>query len=234
MYRRERQLDLAEDLVQGDRRNATCPRCGRRHEEPELVLCEECRGALRQGAGAQGGEGTTITVQVGPILSEAVASAGPGEDVDEALLRVLKAGYPEEAASLLSAISRIVEIEARQSGESKEQAVRRLAALRPGPEIALRRSARRVVKGGFAATVSETVSETQHIRVGGKEYHSLEDVPPEVRRAIEEARGKGGTTRRVVVSGSATGGSRPGARNVGLKTGCSWALMWPVLRLLGR
>src|SRR4030065_610117 len=95
---------------------ATCPRCGREHEESELVLCAGGRGGLRRG-GAGGGEGTTVTVQVGPILSEAVASAGPGEDIDEALLRALKARYPEEAASLLSAISRIVEIEARQSGE---------------------------------------------------------------------------------------------------------------------
>lgn len=217
---------------------ATCPRCGRKHEEPELVLCEECRRALRQGSGAQGGEGTTVTVQVGPILSEAVASAGPGEDIDEALLRALKARYPEEAASLLSAISRIVEIEARQSSESKEQAVRRLAASQPGPEIALRRSGGRVVKGGFPTTVSETVSETQIIRVGDKEYHSLDQVPPEIRRAIEEARRKGGTTRRVVVGGPDAGGRRPGERNVGLKTGCSWALlaalMWPVLRLFGR
>ena len=215
---------------------ATCPRCGREHGESELVLCAECRGALRQGA--QGGEGTTVTVQVGPILSEAVASAGPGEDIDEALLRALKARYPEEAASLLSAISRIVEIEARQSGESKEEAVRRLAASRPGPEISLRRSGKRVVKGGFPTTVSETVSETQIIRVGDKEYGSLDQVPPEIRQAIEEARRKGGTTRRVVVSGTGGGGGQPGQRNVGLKTGCSWAflavLMWPVLRLFGR
>jgi len=217
---------------------ATCPRCGRKHEEPELVLCGECRRALRQVSGAQGGEGTTVTVQVGPILSEAVASVGPGEDIDEALLRALKARYPEEAASLLSAISRIVEIEARQSGESKEQAVRRLAASQPGPEIALRRSGGRVVKGGFPTTVSETVSETQIIRVGGKEYGSLEDVPPEIRRAIEEARRTGGTTRRVVVSGSDVSRGQPGERKVGLKTGCSWAvvavLAWPVLRLFGR
>ena len=35
-----------------------------------------------------------------------------------------------------------------------------------------------------------------------------------------------------------TGGKRPGARKVGLKTGCSWAfvavLMRPLLRLFGR
>ena len=224
---------------------ATCPRCGREHEEAELVLCAACRGGLRESA--PGGEGTT-TVQVGPILAEAAASAGPGEDIDEALLRVLKARYPEEATSLLSAVSRIVEMEARQSGEGKEAAIRRLAASGPGPEILLRRSGGRVVEGGFpttvpgavsdtvSGTVSETVSETQIIRVGGKEYGSLEEVPPAIRRAIEEARRTGGMTRRVVVSGTDRG--MPRERKAGLKTGCSWGILavlaWPVLRLLGR
>jgi len=198
-----------------------------------MVLCQECRRAL-----VEGGEGTTVTVQVGPILREAVASVGAGEDIDEALLRALKARYPEEAANLLAAISRIVEMAAREANESTEQAIRRLAESQPGPEITLRRAGGRVVEGGFPTTVSETVSETHVIRVGDKEYRSLEEVPPHIRRAIEGAKAKGRRGRRIVVAGSDTRRRRPGADGAGLKSGCSWVLAAPLLgallRLLGK
>ncbi len=185
-----------------------------------MVLCSDCRAAL-----LQDGEGKALTVQVGPILRDALATLGPGEDVDEALLRALKARYSEEAANLLSAILRIVEIEARQAGESKEVAVRRLAASQPGPEIALRTTGGRVVGGEFPTTVSETVSQTHLIRVGDKEYHSLEEAPPHLRRIVQGARASGRPGRKVL---------RAGPEREGLKTGCSWVLAGPLLAALLR
>ena len=82
--------------------NATCPRCGRRHEGPELVLCGERRGARLQGSGAQGGEGTTITVRVGPILSEAVASVGPEIARRRSGGSVVKGGFPTTVSEMVS------------------------------------------------------------------------------------------------------------------------------------
>jgi len=124
------------------------------------------------------GESKTLKVHASPIIREALASAKPGEDFDEALLRALKARYPEEGANLLSALTRIIEIEAKRANEGKQQAIRRLAELDPGPEIVLKTS---------AGEPTRITAETRVIRVGDKEYHSLEEVPPDIRRAIEGA-----------------------------------------------
>ncbi len=79
----------------------------------------------------------TFTVEIGPILREALASAGPTEDVDEALLRTLKRRYPGEATNLLSAVSRIAEVEAQRAGVDKREAMRRLAHGEASPELTL-------------------------------------------------------------------------------------------------
>ena len=118
----------------GGEGRATCPRCGREHFEPEAVVCAECQEALLSGRDVPGmGKGETVKVRVSPVLRDALISAGALEDFDEALLRVLKKRHPEQAAELLSAVTRIIEVESEGSGETKEQTVRRLATeLRPG------------------------------------------------------------------------------------------------------
>jgi hypothetical protein len=198
--------------------SARCPRCGREHAEPNLILCPACRAEMMSDAGEhRTGETKTFTVEIGPILREALASAGPMEDVDEALLRTLKRRCPDQATNLLPAITRIVEVEAGRSGVDKREAMRRLAEGEAGPEVTLRSSGGELSAGGLAS-VSHTFSEQTVIRAGDKEYHSLEEVPPEIRHAIGRSR--------------MSRGAEP--RKVGLRLGCSSALAALVFAALVR
>jgi hypothetical protein len=174
---------------------------------------------MSDAAGRATGETKTFTVEIGPILREALDSAGAIEDVDEALLRTLKRRHPDEATNLLSAVTRIVEVEAQRAGVDKREAMRRLADGEAGPALTLRSSGGALSAGGLAS-VSHTLSEQTVIRVGDKEYHSLEEVPPEIRSAIERSRMSRGA----------------GPKRAGLRLGCSSALaalaLAALLRLL--
>lgn len=200
----------------GGEGKATCPRCGREHFEPEAVVCAECREALLSGREVPGMEkGETVKVRVSPILRDALISAGALEDFDEALLRALKKRHPEQAAELLSALTRVIEVESQGSGETKEQTVRRLADTDPGPEVVLR------TVGG---PVRRTTAESTVIRIGGKEYHSLEEVPAHLRDAVARGlRGKG--------KGMEGPRSRP---RVGCSLGLGRVLVALLLRAVGR
>jgi hypothetical protein len=151
-------------------------------------------------------EEEVLRVHISPIIKEALSSVGPGEDLDEALLRALKSRYPQHAAALLPACTRLIEIEAKGANGDKQQTLRRLAE--SDPEIVLRTS------GGEVPT---TIAETRVIRIGDKEYHSLEEVPPHLRRIVERG----------------MQGQRPAPR-----VGCSWTLIggWlaALLRLTGK
>jgi len=200
----------------GGEDKATCPRCGREHFEPEAVVCAECREALLSGREVPGmGKGETVKVRVSPVLRDALVSAGALEDFDEALLRVLKKRYPEQATELLSALTRVIEVESQGRTESREQTVRRLADTDPGPEVVLR------TVGG---PVRRTTAESTVIRIGGEEYHSLEEVPAHLRDAVARGmRGKG-----MGIEGSR---SRP---RVGCSLGLGSVLVALLLRAVGR
>jgi hypothetical protein len=139
--------------------------------------------------------GAELTIRLSPVLREALASAGVGEDLDEALLRVLKSRYPEQATMLLSALTRLIEIEGKPGGERKEETIKRLADADPGPEIALKISAGRETEGTGEGTVS-TVSERTVIRIGDQEYQSLDEVPAHLRAALARGMNEGGTAPR--------------------------------------
>jgi len=184
---------------------ATCPRCGRKHSEPEMVLCSDCRAKLASEVMVSE---NSQTIQLAPILREALAQVQPGEDLDEALLRALKSRHPADAAMLLPALSRLIADEAQRRGGSKEEAVRRLAEAEPSSEITLRSS-------GERSPTFTTTTETRVITLGDKKYQSLEELPPDVRRAV-----KAGLSR----------GEKPK-----LRVGCSAALVSGLLAaLLGR
>jgi hypothetical protein len=173
-------------------------------------------------AGEHGiGETKTFTVAIGPILREALALAGPGEDVDEALLRTLKRHYPDDATNLLSAVVRIAEVEARRASVDKREAMRRLAHGEANPELTLRSSGGDVSAGGLAS-VSHTFSEQTVVRIGDEEYHSLDEVPsllrPMVERGMSRARQRG-----TPASGE--------PKRRGVRLGCSWAAISALLRL---
>ncbi|MCJ7821713.1 MAG: hypothetical protein MUQ26_01305 [Armatimonadetes bacterium] len=200
----------------GGEGRATCPRCGREHFEPEAVVCAECREALLSGKDSPGmGKGETVKVRVSPVLRDALVSTGALEDFDEALLRVLKKRHPEQATELLSAVTRIIELESQGKNEPREQTVRRLADTDPGPEVVLR------TVGG---AVRRTKAETTVIRINGKEYHSLDEVPAHLRDAV--ARGMRGEGKRMAESRS-----RP---RVGCSLGLGSVLVALLLRAVGR
>jgi len=159
------------------------------------VLCTECRRALlSEGTGGGLEAEETLKVRISPILRDALTSVGVTEDLDEALLRALKRRHPDQAAELLSAVTRMLEIEGKRAGESKRETVRRLADMDAGPEMVLRTA---------GDEPRSTVVESQVFQIDGKRYHSLEEMPPDVRRIVE-------TGMR---------GERPAPR-----VGCSWAL----------
>ncbi|UCH36229.1 MAG: hypothetical protein JSV65_07715 [Armatimonadota bacterium] len=194
-----------------------CPRCGREHAESDGVLCGACREALRSEARAQGASiETTLKVRMSPILREALASAQPGEDFDEALLRALKARHPEQATALLSGVTRMIEVEAQRENLDRQQAIKRLAESDPGPEIVLKTS------GGEG---SRTVTESQVFRVGDKEYHSLDEMPPDIRRMVERGMERGPAGPAV-------------PRRAVRKSGCLSMLLggwlWGLLRMIGK
>jgi len=176
-------------------RPGVCPRCGRELAEPNLGLCRQCYDEFVgvKDAPARPGE-RVVRVRVSPLVREALDSGQPGEDFDEALLRVLKAHYAEEATSLLPAVARTVQVEQRIAGHDREQALRRLAAADPGPEIVLRTSRDRDVV---------RVAQSTSVRIGGQEYHSLEEVPPHLREVVARGMSQGGATRRMRIGCSA-------------------------------
>jgi hypothetical protein len=164
------------------------------------------------GSGDQ--EGKTLKVHLSPIIREALAAVESGEDFDEALLRTLKARYPEEAAVLLPAVGRLIEVEAKRANETKDQVLHRLAEAAPGPEITLN------FGGG---NISKITAESKTYRVGDRVYHSLEEMPPNLRQAVQK-----------VTSGKST----PIRAGAVPKTGCLFFLLggWIValLRIFSR
>jgi len=186
----------------GQRGRRQCPRCGRTYGEPGITRCPECGLLLTSENGRQEASAERrLKVRIAPLLREALASAGPGEDFDEALLRVLKARHPEDAAALLSACTRLIEMEARRANEDKSRTIRRLEESEPGPEIVLKTS------GG---EVPRITAESRIIHIGDKEYHSLEEVPPHLRHILEKGMPRGRASYRV---------------------GCSWALIGWIISL---
>jgi hypothetical protein len=123
-------------------------------------------------------EEETLSIRASPILREALSSVGPGEDFDEALLRTLKARYPEHAAALLSAHSQVIAFEAERAGLSRQQAIRQLAESEPGPEITFKVSRH---------VTTQAVADSEVVTVADERYASLAEVPAHLRPAVEQA-----------------------------------------------
>ncbi len=168
----------------------------------------------------------STTVVLAPILRSALASRQPGEDLDEALLRALKAEHADRAPELLSGLLALVKMEMQRSHEDEEQVIQRLAATEPGPQV-------RLTDTGLGPSHLNVRATTY--RVNGKEYHSLDELPPDIRRAVEGALPSGQTT---LSAPNPPAGLSPPAR-IGddrrpMRFGCSTALVALLLRLLSR
>ena len=193
----------------------TCPQCGRTYHVPGVTSCPVCHVALAPDAapGPAAPAGNETQIDLAPILRQALAARQPGEDLDEALLRALKGQHPEHAASLLSAVTRVLELQSQRSGETKDQVASRLAQQDSGVQINFRWGGGPVGPpqefpgrppvgpGNHTFHSSSSTTSTTVINIGGKEYHSLEEVPahlrPMVERAIGRARPPAPTSRRV-------------------------------------
>ncbi len=164
-----------------------CPRCGLPSGEPDTALCAACRQQLASEADV----GSGLTIHLSPIIRDALAQAQPGEDIDEALLRALKVRYPKEAAALLPAITQLIAAQTGPGLGGKDEALRRMAAAEPGPEIKFRSS-------GGSSPIRTTITTRQVITVNGKTYPSLDEVPPSIRRAIQSTISGGAPDRQRV------------------------------------
>jgi hypothetical protein len=158
-----------------------------------------------------GGTDKTLKIHIAPLIREALSAAQFGEDFDEALLRTLKARHPEEATALFTAISQLIELEVQQTKASKEQTLHHLAEAAPGPEITL--------NIGGVGNISKIVTESKTYRVNGQEYHSLEEMPFELRRRVEEGLSQ--------------------ARQIGpvrrkARVGCTFSLLGGLVAIFGR
>jgi len=148
----------------------SCPRCGSAPVAPGEVLCRACREAVLAGGAAQ-----TERIELAPVLREALASAAPGEDFDEALLRALKRTHPAQSAALLPAVTRLLETEAERTGEDRRTVAQRMADSEHLPPLTFTSNL------GRPTVVRETRITTSE----GKTYHSLAELPPEMRRSLE-------------------------------------------------
>ena len=95
------------------------------------------------------------------ICQAALADAGPGEDLDEALLRQCKAQYPDQHAEVYSALTQALDVVAERAGQPKHEAVR---ACGESP-------------GEFVIQVSSTVVSSS----------AAEDLPADMQAKIREA-----------------------------------------------
>jgi hypothetical protein len=163
--------------------------------QPLATLCPNCGAPLAPGPTASSPQ-QTLKIHIGPILQAALTSVKPGEDFDEALLRELKARYPDHAAALLGACTKLIETEAKRANATKDETIKRLAELPAGPEVTI------TVSGDDTLRV---VTRTEVIRVGGKEYGSVEELPPDLRAIVERARKQGGWSRTTVRPGCSFG-----------------------------
>jgi hypothetical protein len=119
-------------------------------------------------------------VHLAPLLRAALASRQPGEDLDEAILRALKAAHPEHAVSLLAMATETIDMEMKLTHESREQVVQRLAAADPGPEVTVMTFGAGPLHMNFESMVFVG-------RAGDKIYRSLDEMPEDLRRAVEAA-----------------------------------------------
>ena len=165
-----------------------CPQCGRTYHSPGLTTCPACQVPLSEDLGpTPAPREADLQVDLAPIVREALASRRPDEDLDEALLRALKAKHPEHALSLLPALTRIIELESQRAHQDKHQAAARLAQRDSGLRLHLKTSRQLTGTPGNRVLETSSVTDTTVINIGGREYHSLEEVPAHLRPVLERA-----------------------------------------------
>jgi hypothetical protein len=121
-------------------------------------------------------------IPAGPLLRQALSETAGGEDFDEALLRVLKAQYPEHATTLFSAFTQLVDMEVRMKNLPRLEVIKQLAESDSSPQMKFSSTD----KGPLHMTT--TTSFNFKITKGNP---AMEDFLPEIRNALEESRRTG-------------------------------------------
>jgi len=147
-----------------------CPRCKKTLLTSGEGICQACQTELLAGGGRD-----AVRIEIGPVLRDALATAAAGEDFEEALLRALKRSHPSRSAALFPAFSRLLETEAERTGEDRRRVAQRMADSEDVPGLT------------FISNLDQptTVTETRITTSEGKTYHSLDELPPHLRRSLE-------------------------------------------------
>lgn len=107
-----------------------------------------------------------LKIDVAEVARQVLAERQPGEDIDEALLRVCKRMFGGSATAVFQALQGAVSAVANQDKISPESAIRNLA--------------------GGIASVSVTTQTTRSVSV-----ESLDELPPDLRSEVEKALASG-------------------------------------------
>ena len=111
-----------------------------------------------------------LEIDAKQLLRQALAEVQPGEDIDEAILRVCKKRYPDNYSEIFPEVFRMVDMLAENMDGSRLEIVRELAAS----------------EGSMSMTLHSTeVTETRTLT--GEPGKLLDKLPPETRAKIARA-----------------------------------------------
>ena len=114
-----------------------------------------------------------LKIDVDRVVAEALNTMAPGDDFDQALLRVLKSRYPDNYSTIFTLLSSFIDVRVSQDGSSREEAARHVA--RSQAQVTIQVSAG---QGGISGKTTLSPEELEK---------KLDQFPPEVRQKIEEA-----------------------------------------------
>jgi len=145
-----------------------CPQCGYVFG-PLDRECPRCRGT----GDAPQSEAASRSVDVDALVREALAGQPGAEELDAAIARVVRARYPQASGALTDALGRLLEAEMARQHCSRLEAAQRIA------------------QGGVQGQLQvETTTSTST-------YHSLEELPPELRERVERMMAGGKSVQRL-------------------------------------
>jgi len=119
-----------------------------------------------------------LQIDAKQILQQALGQVGPGEDIDEAILRACKALYPGQHTEVFTAVNRMVETMLERRGGSKPEVIKQMVAAPGTLSITMHTSSVSVPLGAQAGSAPK----------------SLDELPPEIRQKVREAMASGKTS----------------------------------------
>lgn len=115
-----------------------------------------------------------LEIDAKELLRQALAEAEPGEDIEEALLRICKRRYPEQYTELFPDILGVIEMMTEQMRGSKDKVIRELVETDGSMSITLH---------------SSDVVETK--TYSGDPEKVLKELPPDIREEVRKTLAEG-------------------------------------------